>query len=736
MELLLDPEQTLLKDSTRAFARRSGTARLRDLAQLPARCPAGELAQAGAAGWLTLLLPEAQGGSGLGLTELCLVAEELGAALSPLPLTAAVAGVVALARSEAPAQRAADARCRTGEALVVPAFTRTGSHDDAAARQAVPCAATAEGFVVDLVHAGAPALAYLPRARVEVTERIAVDGSVMGDVVLDPRTVSAGDLVARGTAAAELKQRLEIILALGLAAELTGLMQASASKALDYLRARQQFGRPIGAFQALQHRAVDDHVRIETARALLYEIARNPRVDDEALALACATKAKAAEAALAVVNSCIQMHGAIGFTDEHDIGLMLKRAMTLAATGGSVAAHRRRAAAFLADRGEATLPQTRTPAPADEAFRDEVRSFLARTLPADLRHLPTRPAVARAMWWHRQLYARGWIAPRWPKVHGGMEASLEQQLILAEELGRIGAPEISGQAIGHIGPILMAFGSAEQKGQHLPKMLTGEALWCQGYSEPGAGSDLASLRTTAVPDGDHLVVDGSKIWTTWGHHADWMFALVRTDPTAAKQAGISFILIDMKTPGITVRPIRTITGDDELAQVFFDQVRVPRANVVGALNDGWRIANALLAQERLQSASPQKCVALLARLKRAAARGALDDAAFRERLAAAEIETLALAAAYQHAVDLTQAGRTLGPESSYLKLAATELTQQLAGLMLEAVGSDGALVGALATDDGPLDVAGTFLQVRRETIFAGSSEIQRNIIAKRVLNLP
>jgi alkylation response protein AidB-like acyl-CoA dehydrogenase len=741
MELLLEPEQSLLKESARAFARRTGAARLRDLPGLPARLPARELAEAGAAGWPALLLSEAQGGSGLGLTELCLVAEELGAAHSPLPLTAAVAGVFALASGEAPVQRAACERCRAGKVLVVPAFVGTASGDDAVMhptgrRHAVPFASAAEGFVLDVVHGGGHALAYFPRERVQVIERLAVDGTVLGEVVLRDESLSADDLLARGAAAAELQRRIEIILALGLAAELVGLMQTAATQTLEYLRIRQQFGRPIGAFQALQHRAVDDHVRIETTRALVYEIARIPRSDDEALALASAAKAKAAEAALTLVTSCIQMHGAIGFTDEHDIGLMLKRAMALAATGGTVAVHRRRSATFLAKRSEATLPQTRPPAPADEAFRTEVRAFLERALPPELCHLPTRPPFERAMWWHRQLHARGWIAPRWPKAHGGMEATLEQQLILAEELGRAGAPELSGQAIGHIGPILMAFGTAEQKAQHLPKMLTGEALWCQGYSEPGAGSDLASLRTAAVLDGDHLVVDGSKIWTTWGHHADWMFALVRTDPSAAKQAGITFLLIDMRTPGITVRPIRTIAGDDELAQVFFDRVRVPRANVIGALNDGWRIANALLAQERLQSASPQKCVAILARLKRAAALGAISDPAFRERLAAAEIETLALAAAYQQAVDLTRAGRTLGPESSYLKLAASELTHQLAALMLDACGSDGALVGALATDDGPVDAAGTFLQVRRETIFAGSSEIQRNIIAKRVLNLP
>jgi alkylation response protein AidB-like acyl-CoA dehydrogenase len=744
MELILDPEQSLLVQSARTFGQRcAGGARLRGLADLPARFPARDFAAAAEAGFLSLLLSEDKGGIGLGLTELCLIAEELGAVLSALPVVAAIGGIVALAEGES-APEVLD-RCKAGTALVVFAGAGRGERDAIRAggdrrlsgtRVAVPFASAAAGFVVDVPMEGEHALVYLPRAcsGLRIIEKIAVDGTVLGEIVLDG--VAGSEVLARGAAAVSLARRIEIVLALGYAAELAGLMRAAAERTLDYLRLRHQFGRPIGSFQALQHRAVDDHVRIETTHALLYEVAKASPLGEETAALASAVKVKASEAALAVIASSIQMHGAIGFTDEHDIGLMLKRAMTLAATGGPVALHRGRSTAYLGSRIDVALPQTRPAAADDAAFRGEVRAWIARTLPAELRHLPTRPPFAKSMWWHRQLHARGWIAPRWPKAHGGMEASLEQQLILAEELGRVGAPEISAQAISHIGPILMAFGNEAQKAQHLPAMLAGEAVWCQGYSEPGAGSDLASLTTAAVLDGDHLVVNGQKIWTTWAHHADWMFALVRTDPAAAKQAGITFLLIDMRTPGITVRPIRTIAGDDELAQVFFDGVRVPRANVVGAVNDGWRIANALLAQERLQSANPQKCSAILARLKRAAAFGAAADPVFRNKLAAAEIETLALAAAYQQAVDLIRAGRTLGPASSFLKLAATELAQHLAGLMLEACGSDGALVGALATDDGPVDPAGTFLQTKRETIFAGSSEIQRNIIAKRVLNLP
>ena len=313
-----------------------------------------------------------------------------------------------------------------------------------------------------------------------------------------------------------------------------------------------------------------------------------------------------------------------------------------------------------------------------------------------------------------------------------MEATQSQRVILSEEFGRIGAPEFSTQGINHLGPILIAFGTEEQKARHLPPILTGEKVWCQGYSEPNAGSDLASLRTTAVHDGDHFVVNGQKIWTTWAHYADWMFALVRTDPIAeSKQGGISFLLIDMRSPGITRRPIVTIAGEDEFAEVFFDNVRVPASNIVGAVNEGWKIATALLVHERLAGSSPQRCVSALQRLKLAAARRG-GDRAFCEKVVTAELDVLALVASFQHAIDMERSGCPLGPEISYMKLASAELIQYIAELLMEVAGSDSGLA-AFAAGNHP---AMTFLQSRRLTILGGTAQVQRNIIAKRVLNLP
>jgi hypothetical protein len=355
-----------------------------------------------------------------------------------------------------------------------------------------------------------------------------------------------------------------------------------------------------------------------------------------------------------------------------------------------------------------------------------------------LRGRTNRPPPDELMPWYHALSRKGWIVPHWPKKYGGMGATLNQQIIMTEELARVGAPHLPAQGLYHIGPILMEFGTAAQKARHLPPILDGSVIWAQGYSEPGAGSDLASLATRATLTGDHFVVNGQKIWTTWGHHSQWMFALVRTDPQAQpRHAGISFLLLDLKSPGIRIRPIRTIADDDEFSEVFFDDVAVPAENLVGKLNDGWRIANALLGYERLGNANPQFAMIALERIRTMArVTGVMDDPAFRDRLAAASIDVTVLAAVFSHAVELTNRQRSLGPDSSIMKIYGTELLQSLNDLLVEAAGSDASIEHPLTTEFGEVDVSTPFLQVRRATIYGGSSEIQRNIIARRVLNLP
>ena len=376
--------------------------------------------------------------------------------------------------------------------------------------------------------------------------------------------------------------------------------------------------------------------------------------------------------------------------------------------------------------------------PDEAVFRAEVRAWLEANLPASLRGRTNRPPPDEMMPWYHALSRKGWIVPHWPKKYGGMGATLNQQIIMTEELARVGAPHLPAQGLNHIGPILIEFGTEAQKAKHLPPIIDGSVIWAQGYSEPGAGSDLASLATRAALEGDHFVVNGQKIWTTWGHHSHWMFALVRTDPNAQpRHAGISFILLDLKSPGIRIRPIRTIADDDEFAEVFFDDVKVPAENLVGKLHDGWRIANALLGHERLGNANPQFALMTLERIRTIAqATGVLADPAFRDRLAAASINVTAMLALFNHAVELTNRERSPGPESSILKIFGTELLQSLNDLLVEAAGSDAAIAHPLMTEFGEVDVSTPFLQVRRATIYGGSSEIQRNIVARRVLNLP
>ena len=376
--------------------------------------------------------------------------------------------------------------------------------------------------------------------------------------------------------------------------------------------------------------------------------------------------------------------------------------------------------------------------PDEAAFRTEVRAWVEANLPATLRGRTNRPPPAELMPWYRALSRKGWIAPHWTKEYGGMGATLNQQIIMTEELARVGAPQMPAQGLNHIGPILIEFGTEAQKAKHLPPIIDGSVIWAQGYSEPGAGSDLASLATRATLEGDHFVVQGQKIWTTWGHHSDWMFALVRTDPQAQpRHAGISFLLLDLHNPGIRIRPIRTIAGDDEFSEVFFDNVIVPAENLVGKLNDGWRIANALLGHERLGTSNPQYALIALDRIKTMArATGVMADPAFRDRLAAASINVTALAALFSHAVELTNRRQSLGPDSSIIKIAGSELLQQLNDLMIEAAGSNAVMENPIPSDFGTVDVSTSFLQVRRATIYGGSSEIQRNIVARRVLNLP
>jgi alkylation response protein AidB-like acyl-CoA dehydrogenase len=376
--------------------------------------------------------------------------------------------------------------------------------------------------------------------------------------------------------------------------------------------------------------------------------------------------------------------------------------------------------------------------PSEQEFRREVRQWIDEKCPPGIRHRSARFTPAELKPWHRMLFDKGWIAPHWPREFGGMGGTVIHQLILYEEIGRAGAPVPLSHGLNLIGPLIIDVGTDAQRAQHLPAILSGDATWCQGYSEPGAGSDLASLSTCANLDGDTFVVNGHKTWTTNGHHADWMFALVRTDTSAQpRHAGISMLLIDMKSPGITTRPIRTLRGDFEFAEEFFDNVSVPKQNLLGNINQGWRLANRILGAERLLTGHPRLASRILAITRQVAMRsGARSDCAFCDRLATLEIELVAFAAYFRHGISLVAnraAPLSLAPT---VRIAGAELAQRATELLLEAAGIEGASTQPLPTELGTANVAAELFEARRLTVGSGSIEIQKNIIAKRVLGLP
>jgi alkylation response protein AidB-like acyl-CoA dehydrogenase len=376
--------------------------------------------------------------------------------------------------------------------------------------------------------------------------------------------------------------------------------------------------------------------------------------------------------------------------------------------------------------------------PADRAFRQEVREWIGENLPVDLCNRSTRIDPPELKPWHRKLYERGWIAPHWPKEYGGMGATLTQQIILFEEISRVGAPTPYPHGLNFIGPLIIDAGTPEQKAKHLPPILSGETTWCQGYSEAGAGSDLVRLETRAELEGDHFVVNGHKMWTTNGHFADWMFALVRTDRSATpRHAGISMLLIDLKSPGITVRPIQTIKGDAEFAEEFLVDVRVPRENLLGELNDGWKVANRLLGSERFTTGHPRNAAVLLNKARQVAElTGATRETGFLHKLAALEIDLMAFSAYYRHAAALHGEKRAPFSMAPVIKIVGGELGQRASELLVDAAAGYGALADDTAVGNQVINPAAEMFEMRRVTVGSGAVEIQRNIIAKRVLGLP
>ncbi len=732
----------MIRDSAIAvFPPRGSAARVRELRfRSPGHDPA-IYREMCALGWSALRLSEEAGGSGLGVAELVAIGEALGAALAPEPILA-TAAIAPLFTGSVLAQ------VLKGQLLVAPAWAETAN-----ALDTVPTTSFAKGRVNGVkrfVSAGG-AQAFLVEAReglalvrrddpgVAVIEHFTQDGGVLAEVRLSDATGTP----IEGHLDAALQE-----LTLANAGMLLGTMERMIEITTEYLGTRRQFGQVIGTFQVLQHRMVDLRLQLDISKAVLAQSAATLDAESDAALRAMAVSQAAArlsDAAMTVAREAIQLHGAIGMTDECDVGLYARKALSLYNRFGAAAQHRSRYlrlhraatpdAARTEAAGTAALPADYNDWP-DDAFRAHVKGWVEANYPPELRHPPERLHRRDTKVWYDRLSAHGWLAPGWSPEHGGMGLTPAKQVIMQDVFARHGCGRFSDHGVNQLGPLIINYGTPAQKAFFLPKIITGEHIWCQGYSEPNAGSDLASLRTEAVLDGDQWVINGQKIWTTLATDANWIYLLVRTDKAAKKQAGISFLLVPMDTPGITVRPILTLGMHPEFCEVYFDDVRVPRDSLVGEVNQGWQMAKALLGFERLFVGSPPQSANTLAQLDTLARElGVHDDPLFAQRYGQLLLDLRDHEALYEIYVDKVRRGEDLGPDVSLLKIHQTELYKRITQAAIDVSGEYAAL-RQCPPGDTSVTPAAMWLQSLVTTIYGGTSEIQRNILSKHVLHLP
>ncbi|WP_373980495.1 acyl-CoA dehydrogenase family protein [Achromobacter sp. JD417] len=773
-----------IRDSARNFLQR------RDQRQRKRRTPGGDRAywqEIASVGWLGMSVPEALGGLGLGWHAMAAVLEEAGRAQLPEPLVGAGVLSTALLARVTPAGDAAtrdallQALC-AGEKMVGLAWQETEGQLEAGEsagafgvtftaregayvlngekRHVLP-GADVDGWLVTADGETGSALFYLPAGTPGVTVQTheRADGSPACHLTIESAVVGGEALLAREGVLDAVDEALDYG-RLMQSAELVGIARQVLADSVAYLNTRKQFGQTLSSFQALQHRLVDATLQVELASNSLLDalnaIAAAPGDVKARKAAASRVKARAARAGIDAARLAIQLHGAIGYTDECDVSLYFRSALHLGAWLGNATAHRQRYGVLAADPAPETddaaedAPEESTPgldatefprdadwnAMPEAAFRKLLRRFFRAHYPDHLRHVPWRLHWDEIKAWYFTLARQGWIAPSWPREHGGMALSPARQIAFIEEAERYGVARAPDQGLVMLGPILIRYGTEAQRARFLPGILSGEAVWAQGYSEPDAGSDLASLRCEALIDGDELVVTGQKTWSTLAQDATHMFMLVRTDKTVKKQAGISFLLVDLNSPGVSRRPIRTLSGHEEFCEVFFDQVRVPRGNVVGELNAGWGIAKALLGFERLFSGSPKHASHALQQIfSLARQRGLLADPAFTDRLAELRLDSADLTAMYRVFADMAKAGRPLPPELSLLKIWATETHERLGALLIQIAEEYGGAAMRLGYGNGGVQALAPYVNALAATIFSGTNEIQRNIYAKQVLGL-
>jgi alkylation response protein AidB-like acyl-CoA dehydrogenase len=648
-------------------------------------------------GWLGLHLSEDVGGSGYGLPELAVVLEELGRACAPgpfLPTVLASAAIDALADDDARA--ALLPVLADGSATAAVQFAGPGTPVLGASLAKLVVVPTADGWnVVRAEHC-----TITPRASVDETRRVAdVDAADATPIAFlpDPGGATVTDLT------------LTLI-----AAECAGGAAWCVDTASEYARVREQFGRPIGQFQAVKHRCADMLLALEQARAVAWDAARPAATADEGSLAASVAGVLAPAAFFQCAKDCVQVLGGIGFTWEHDAHLYLKRATALRSlTGGGP--HQWRARTLeLARRGARRTLAVDLPVEA-EAIRDEIRADLADLTSHDKSD------------WRQLLADRGYLAPHWPKPWG-RGANPVEQLVIDDEMHAAHVRRHHLQVGAWVLPTLIEHGTDEQQQRWIPSTLRGDVTWCQLFSEPGAGSDLASLTTKASRADGGWLLTGQKVWTTMAKESDWGLCLARTDPTVPKHEGISCFCVDMKADGIDIRPLRELTGFAMFNEVFLSDVFVPDDCVVGAVNDGWRAARTTLANERVSMGSGSSFGFGVEMLL-----GMVD---VNDPVAVDEVGALLAEAQSLAVLGLRMTARAIrgadpGPESSVRKLLGVEHDQRVQEVGLALLGAQGA-----ANDRDAASWVGAFFANRCLTIAGGTSEVQRNVIAERLLGLP
>ncbi len=787
MECKLNPDQEMIRDAAATFlSEQCDSAALRKA--LDREIGADPILWAKIReemGWCSLTIPEHRDGMGLGQVERVLLMEQLGRRLAPVPyLASACLATDALqyaAHGEAQKRYLpALASGQLSAALALPVTAGWNVHACNVKARHEDNSYVLHGCVAQVLGADQANLLVVPARWYGIADTFglfAIEMPAAGVSVEVLQTLDQTRSIARvtldnvrldATARIDLPQQLRaglqlttILATLALAAEQIGSAQQCLDLTLAYVSERTQFGRTIASFQAVKHRCAEMMVKLESARSLVYgtaELAQTVDVTDGAadlqvlaLEVACA-KSAANEALFFCAQEAIQLHGGVGFTWEYDPQLYFKRAQAARVWFGDDAACHERIAAALFDDSKQIADLSRNVRKANEAsqeddnFRSEFADWMQANLKGEFAPLRHRggpgdedadPEGRKA--WERKLAEGGWTCVGWPQQYGGRGLSLAQQVIYHEEYARAGGPGRMGHiGEGLIGPTLIAYGSEDQKQRFLPGICNGSVLWCQGYSEPNAGSDLANVQTRAVQDpetGDWLVT-GQKVWTSLAHDSQWIFVLARCEPGSRGNRGLIFLLMPLAQAGVEIRPIRQLSGSAEFNEVFFDGARAKACDVVGAAGDGWKIAMALLGFERGLSTLGQQMHFLHELdmvIAAARANGGLQQPLIRHRLARAWV---GLRSMRYNALRMLSGGGDgqLGRESLIYKYYWSNWHRALGELAMDVLGADGNLVQA--NDVRRSRLQGLFLFSRADTIYAGTNEIQLNIIAERGLGMP